>query len=67
GVHYAALKEMILMLMPEQLCFDIKLVVQGDQVPECSLGLDGSCHLGWTGWLGNPNSSDRAVVLHGIG
>lgn len=67
GVHYAALKEMILMLMPEQLCFDIKLVVQGDQVPECSLGLDGSCHLGWTGWLGNPNSNDRAVVLHGIG
>ena len=67
GTHYAALKEMILMLMPEQLCFDIKLVLQGDQVPESRLGREGNCYLGWSGWLGNPNTYDRNVILHGIG
>ncbi|WP_299204952.1 type VI secretion system baseplate subunit TssG [uncultured Amphritea sp.] len=67
GKHYAALKEMILMLMPEQLCFDIELVLQGDQVPESRLGSEGSCYLGWSGWLGNPHSDDRNVILHGIG
>ncbi len=67
GAHYAALKELILMLMPEQLCFDIKLVLQGDQVPASTLGGGAGCHLGWSGWLGNPDSHDRDVILHGIG
>jgi len=62
GQDYAALLELIELLMPEQLCFDIELILQREQVPALSLGAP-TAKLGWVGWLGETAGEDPRVIL----
>ena len=52
GHHHKALLELVDVLMPEQLCFDIELILKGDAVPAFGLGTQHTPKLGWVGWLG---------------
>jgi|GEM_PF-1205435 len=63
GEDYQPLLELIDVLMPEQLCFDIELVLKGDCIPAFGLGKDNAPKLGWVGWLGNTNGEDQSVFL----
>ncbi|WP_348704003.1 type VI secretion system baseplate subunit TssG [uncultured Neptuniibacter sp.] len=66
GQDYKALLELIDVLMPEQLCFDIELILKGDCVPAFGLGKENAPKLGWVGWLGKTNGADQSVFLRNI-
>jgi len=66
GQDYKALLELIDVLMPEQLCFDIELILKGECVPAFGLGTDNAPKLGWIGWLGKTNGADQSVFLRNI-
>ena len=64
GDDHNALLELIDVLMPEHLCFDIELILKGDEVPMSRLGTEGAPKLGWIGWLGNTRGQDQSVILN---
>ncbi|WP_261845081.1 type VI secretion system baseplate subunit TssG [Aliamphritea ceti] len=63
GDAYAALLELIELLMPEQLCFDIELILKREDVPPFTLGGASAPKLGWVGWLAKATGEDPRVVL----
>ncbi|WP_415891608.1 type VI secretion system baseplate subunit TssG [Neptuniibacter sp. PT8_73] len=63
GKNHKALLELIDVLMPEQLCFDIELILKGDAVPAFGLGTAHTPKLGWVGWLGKTNGEDQSVFF----
>ncbi|MCV6610322.1 MAG: type VI secretion system baseplate subunit TssG [Amphritea sp.] len=63
GESHAALLELIDLLMPEELCFDIELILNSEDVPAFSLGGLHAPRLGWVGWLGKTNGEDPRVLL----
>ena len=63
GENHKALLELIDVLMPEQLCFDIELILKGDAVPAFGLGTQHAPKLGWVGWLGKTKGDDQSVFF----
>jgi len=62
GKYYDSLRELVKILLIDQLDFDIVLLLKRAEVPSMRLSEDTPCRLGWSGWVGDI-AEDGVVVL----
>ncbi|MFT6916473.1 MAG: type VI secretion system ImpH/TssG family protein [Motiliproteus sp.] len=70
GEDHAALRELVIFLMPQQLLFDIelRLAAEAESQPDLSSSFAlqaGGGQLGWSTWLSVNNASERSLILKG--
>jgi type VI secretion system protein ImpH len=62
GADHAAAKDLVNILLIDQLQCDFELILREDQIPPLRLVDDSPCRLGWSTWLGN-RDEDGVVVF----
>jgi len=62
GADHAAAKDLVSILLIDQLECDLELVLREDQIPPLRLEEGSPCRLGWSTWLGN-RDRDGVVVF----
>jgi type VI secretion system ImpH/TssG family protein len=70
GEDHAALRELVIFLMPQELLFDIQLRLAAEAEPQPDLSSSfalqaGGGQLGWSTWLSVNNGSERSLILKG--
>ncbi|MFW9268287.1 type VI secretion system baseplate subunit TssG [Pseudomonas sp. NR3] len=62
GMGYQPLCALVRFTLRDPLEYDIRLVLQKDEIRALSIGERNTCRLGWTSWLGHERA-DGAVIL----
>ena len=60
--RFRELYHLVRFYIPDELFFDLELLVRKDEVPPLQLGSE-SQHLGWSSWLDRPDENVVSVVL----
>lgn len=66
GTDYQKLYRLVRFYAPDQLSFDVELLLEKGEVPPLQLGAK-SAQLGWTTWLGKPDEEPISVVFSARG
>ena len=62
GIDSQKLRQLVKLYAPDQLSFDVELLLSKDEVPPLQLGT-GLAQLGWTSWLGKPKEDVVSIVF----
>lgn len=62
GTHSQELYKLVRFYAPDQLSFDVELLLKKEEVPTMQLG-ENLAQLGWTSWLGKPDEDEVSVVF----
>jgi len=62
GVDSQELRRLVRFYAPDQLSFDVELLLRKEEVPPLKLGSD-LAQLGWTSWLGKPRKDIVSIVF----
>ena len=62
GTDSQELCDLVRFYAPDQLSFDIRLILRKEEVPPLRLGA-GLAQLGWTSWLGRPHENIVSIVF----
>ena len=62
GADSHKLCQLVKLYAPDQLSFDVELLLSRDEVPPLQLGT-GLAQLGWTSWLGKPQEDVVSIVF----
>lgn len=63
GTSLTRLKDLIRNYLGDEFAWDCKVILKGDEIPECKLGQSGQ--LGWTTWIGDRGSvkdADEVII-----
>jgi len=62
GTHSQELYRLVRFYAPDQLSFDVELLLKNEEAPPLQLGAS-PAQLGWTSWLGKPHEDEVSIVF----